>query len=425
MILKIKNFKNINYQKLLLFIFFLTPTIIFFSKFISDLFISLIALSSIYFIINLKRYKDLKLISFFLIFILYVCINSVIQEQDVKLFFKSFFLIRFPLFILFPFLINFKINDLNFNYKFLFLFPLFIFLFNFYFQVFFNQDIFGNNLSNNYERVTSFFNDEYIAGSYLFFIFAIIILVTDKIKTPILFLLVLIYLAIFFSGDRTPFISINLFLTVICLANIKKIIFSQKFIIMIFLIPITFFLLIFMHSKQIISISAFDKYKGTYINIKKDIEQNETNHNLGLKRWPYYGLYSKSFVIFKNNILFGTTYKTFRNECGKKEYDEDYKNLTDGLEYNGCSTHPHNIYLEILSEQGLIGFILLCFLIYNLFRLSNNIVSYNLLNYKIFLIVYFFPFKPFGSFYTNFGLIMLSSTIAYFIIFNKKIFKLN
>jgi O-antigen ligase len=420
MILKIKIFKNIDYQKLLLFIFFLTPTIIFFSKFISDLFISLIALSSIYFIINLKRYKDLKLISFFLIFILYVCINSVIQEQDVKLFFKSFFLVRFPLFILFPFLINFKINDLNFNYKFLFLFPLFIFLFNFYFQVFFNQDIFGNNLSNNYERVTSFFNDEYIAGSYLFFIFAIIILVTDKIKTPILFLLVLIYLAIFFSGDRTPFISINLFLTVICLANIKKIIFSQKFIIMIFFMPIIFFLLIFMHSKQLISIAAFDKYKGTYINIIKDIEQNETNRNLGLKRWPYYGLYSKSFVIFKNNIFFGTTYKTFRTECGKTEYDEDYKNLTDGLEYNGCSTHPHNIYLEILSEQGLIGFILLCFLIYNLFRLSSNIISYNLLNYKIFLIVYFFPFKPFGSFYTNFGLIMLSSTIAYFIIFNKK-----
>jgi len=420
MILKIKIFKNIDYQKLLLFIFFLTPTIIFFSKFISDLFISLIALSSIYFIINLKRYKNLKLISFFLIFILYVCINSAIQEQDVKLFFKSFFLIRFPLFILFPFLINFKINDLNFNYKFLFLFPLFIFLFNFYFQVFFNQDIFGNNLSNNYERVTSFFNDEYIAGSYLFFIFAIIILVTDKIKTPILFLLVLIYLAIFFSGDRTPFISINLFLTVICLANIKKIIFSQKFIIMIFFMPIIFFLLIFMHSKQLISIAAFDKYKGTYINIIKDIEQNETNRNLGLKRWPYYGLYSKSFVIFKNNIFFGTTYKTFRTECGKTEYDEDYKNLTDGLEYNGCSTHPHNIYLEILSEQGLIGFILLCFLIYNLFRLSSNIISYNLLNYKIFLIVYFFPFKPFGSFYTNFGLIMLSSTIAYFIIFNKK-----
>lgn len=420
MILKIKNLKNIEYQRLLLFIFFLTPTIIFFSKFISDLFLSLIALSSVYFIINLKKYKDLKLILFFLIFILYVCVNSVIQELDLRLFLKSFFLIRFPLFILFPFLINFKIKDLNFSYKFLFLLPLLIFLFNFYFQVFFKQDIFGNILSNDYERVTSFFNDEYIAGSYLFFIFAIIILITNKIKTPILFLLVLIYFAIFFSGDRTPFISINLFLIVICLANIKKIIFSQKFIIIIFLMPIVFFLLILMHSKQIIIISAFDKYKGTYTNITKDIEQNETNRNLGLKRWPYYGLYSKSFVIFKNNIFFGTTYKSYRNECGKLEYDEDYKNLTDGLDYNGCSTHPHNIYLEILSEQGFIGFILFCFLIYNLFRLSNNTISYNLLNYKIFLIVYFFPFKPFGSFYTNFGLIMLSSTIAYFIIFNKK-----
>ena len=90
MILKIKNLKNIEYQRLLLFIFFLTPTIIFFSKFISDLFLSLIALSSVYFIINLKKYKDLKLILFFLIFILYVCVNSVIQELDLRLFLKKY-----------------------------------------------------------------------------------------------------------------------------------------------------------------------------------------------------------------------------------------------------------------------------------------------------------------------------------------------
>ena len=121
-----------------------------------------------------------------------------------------------------------------------------------------------------------------------------------------------------------------------------------------------------MNSIQKINLVAIDKYKGTYKNIIKDIKQkNENENNLGLKRWAYYGLYSKSVVIFKNNKFFGTTYKSFRKECGKSKYDKDYSSITNGLEYIGCSTHPHNFYLEILSEQGIFGFIIFICLIYS------------------------------------------------------------
>ncbi|MDC3074222.1 O-antigen ligase family protein, partial [Candidatus Pelagibacter sp.] len=147
---------------------------------------------------------------------------------------------------------------------------------------------------------------------------------------------------------------------------------------------------------------------------------NASENEIGLKRWPYYGMAAKSYTIFKKNIMFGSTYKSYRNECRNKKYYLDYSLLTNGLNYDGCSNHPHNIYLEILSEQGLVGLILLILTIYN-FTLLKNLTLNNLNKsfYLVFLIVYFFPLRPFGSFYTNFGLVMFASVISFYLIFNK------
>ena len=414
------NFYNTKFKSFFVLLFLLTPIVIFFSKFLSDLFLTIIAIYTLVFLIKFKKFNYIKNLKYFFIIILYFSINLIINNFDIVLLLKSLSLFRFPLFILFSLII---FDDLEILKKKLYLFfiPLLIFLLNLYIQAFFNFDLFGNIVTSDYQRITSFFGDEYIAGSYLFFIFSIIILITNKFNNTILILLSIIYFGIFLSGDRTPFIMVNLYLILICLINIKKIFFTKKFITIFFLIPTIFFSILFLDINKLVNISAFDKYKGTYKNIINDIKQKDNDeNNLGLKRWPYYGLYSKSLVIFKNNIFFGTTYKSFRHECGKKKYDEDYSKLTNGLEYVGCSTHPHNIYLEVLSEQGLFGFFLLILLIYNFFNLPNVLFLSNSIKYYVFLIIYFFPFKPFGSIYTNFNLIMLSAIVALFIIFNKK-----
>lgn len=414
------NFYSKKYQELFLYIFILTPIIIFISKFLADFFLSLISIYVLIFLVKNKKISLLKYFLFFFIFVIYISLNLLIFKPDILLIIKSFLLIRFPLFILFPFIFNFENKFLSKKFKLIFIFPIVIFLVNLYFQTFLNFDIFGKVLVNDYQRVTSFFGNEYIAGSYLFFIFTIILLITDDFNIPKLLLLITIYFGILFSGDRTPFLIVNLFLGLLFLMNIKKLVFSQKFIMLFIFVSLSIFSLILLDSKKIINIAAFEKYKGTYKNIVKDIQQKKNNeNNLGLKRWAYYGLYTKSIVIFKNNTLFGTTYKSFRIECANKRYDNDHFNITGGLTYKGCSTHPHNIYLEILSEQGIFGFSLFIFLIYNFFQLTKRINNLNYINYKIFLIVYFFPLKPFGSFYTNFNLIMFSATIALFVIFNK------
>lgn len=418
-----KNFYNFNYQKILLLLFFLTPSIIFISKFAADLFLSIISISSIFLIIKHQKFREIKLVLPFFIFIFYVTLNSLIQQLDLKLFLKSFFLIRFPLFLLFPLLTNFKFEEINIYKKYFFFMPLIIFLVNMYSQLIFKHDIFGNIFENDYQRISSFFGDEYVAGAYLFFVFFIILFSIKKFDYKELFLLIIIYLSIFFSGDRTPFININFCIFIYFIFNYKKILSDKKIKSYVLIFIIFFSSLFYLHLKNYIKIDAFNKYQNTIKDIKNDLsnEKNEGN-KLGIKRWAYYGMFYKSYVILENNLFFGSSYKTYRIECKNSKYDERYYQLTNNLEYGGCSTHPHNIYAEILSEQGVIGFILFLILILSLFKLSSFSLKtkYSNLLFKIFIFVHFFPLKPFGSFYTNFGLIMFSASIAFFLIFNQK-----
>ena len=48
------------------------------------------------------------------------------------------------------------------------------------------------------------------------------------------------------------------------------------------------------------------------------------------------------------DYLIGSGPKTFREECKNIKYSS----------LNGCSSHPHNILLQSLSETGIIGFLL-------------------------------------------------------------------
>ena len=410
---------NVFTQKIFICFFIMTPSIIFFSKFLSDFFLSLIAFYTLAYLIKSKNSEYLKILVFFFVFVFYISFNLVINNFNQILFLKSIALIRFPLFILFPLCVNFDKKLLDQNFKILFLCPVIIFTFNLYFQAIFNYDIFGNELINDYARVTSFFGNEFIAGSYLFFIFTILLAVF-KTFTPIkLLLLSLIYFGIFLSGDRTPFIVINLFLFICFILNFKDFMKSKQIKILLLFVSVILSSFTILHYTKAVNLSSIYKYENTFKDIVNDIKKEKNDE--GLKRWPYYGMMFKSYVILKNNFLFGTTYKSYRNECSNLKYKKEYLKITNNHGYDGCSTHPHNVYLEILSEQGVIGFILLLLLIYNLSNLNKFIFTNLKKNYfLIFIFCYFFPLKPHGSLYTNFNLIMLASTLGYYLIFNKK-----
>ena len=77
--------------------------------------------------------------------------------------------------------------------------------------------------------------------------------------------------------------------------------------------------------------------------------------------------------MYNTNKLFGIGPKMFREACSYKQFDNRI------LPHSGCSTHPHNMYIQLLSETGLLGFIF----VFTIFI----IVVYYLLKqiYKIFL----------------------------------------
>ena len=92
-----------------------------------------------------------------------------------------------------------------------------------------------------------------------------------------------------------------------------------------------------MHYTKAVNLSSIYKYENTFKDIVNDIKKEKNDE--GLKRWPYYGMMFKSYVILKNNFLFGTTYKSYRNECSNLKYKKEYLKITNNHGYDGCSTH--------------------------------------------------------------------------------------
>ena len=63
----------------------------------------------------------------------------------------------------------------------------------------------------------------------------------------------------------------------------------------------------------------------------------------------HFNHYLSAIEIFKDNKLFGIGPKNYRKICKNEKY---YLN-----EFS-CSTHPHNYFIQILAETGLIGLFL-------------------------------------------------------------------
>ena len=124
-----------------------------------------------------------------------------------------------------------------------------------------------------------------------------------------------------------------------------------------------------------------------------------------------------AYRMFIDNPIFGHGPKTFRILCSHDEYNYDV---------NSCSTHPHNTYVQLLAETGLVGVIFVIFLLFYLIiimikQVNSYIFENKLLlsDYQICLIACFiitlWPITPTNNFFNNWMSIVYYLPIGFYL----------
>ena len=134
---------------------------------------------------------------------------------------------------------------------------------------------------------------------------------------------------------------------------------------------------------------------------KSDVNKNHLKDELDLKdvisENRHLSHYYIAFLIFKDNYLFGSGFKTFKIESFKERYFQE-KN------FHGAGNHPHQLHFEILSELGIVGYMLIIsnifYILFRKFKLNKNFLEKSSI---LFIVASLIPFLPSGSFFTTFG----------------------
>ena len=376
----------------------LLPLFLISGPFLSDLSVVIIGL---FFLINIilnKEYYFLKnkFIIIFFIFSLYLFINSLINYYDFHSIRSSLGYLRFGIFSLGVFYFLEKRNEII---KWLFLCFMACYLlliFDGYYQYFNKVSFFLRNEPQVGGRISSLFGSELIMGSYLSRLFPVFLGITFflfKEKKGIILLISLIFILIevliFLSGERASFFfnTLAAIFIIIMIKDFKKIrLFS-------FLASVV---LIFL-------ITSFD-------NTAKKRIIDETIFQMGLKDEKKYifspvhqSHYLSAYKMFLDNKVIGIGVRNFRNFCNEDRYK---------VAERSCTTHPHNTYVQLLSETGLIGFVFFVsiFIFFIIICLKHllGVITKNKYYFNDFeicmlsaILISLWPFVPTGNFLNN------------------------
>jgi len=133
----------------------------------------------------------------------------------------------------------------------------------------------------------------------------------------------------------------------------------------------------------------------------------QTLHQLSHARQEHYTqIWNRSFRIFLDVLLFGVGPNNFRKKCPEERYGP-----VDNIEAR-CGLHPHNFYLEIAVETGIVGlFIILILLLTWIYRMAKTYKIWQNMPVHIGLVscfvISFVPLLPTRSFFNNWRMALL------------------
>ena len=529
--IKKKTLINLNSFFIILFPFALVS-----GPLIPEILLFIIVVSFFYLVIVEKKkfYLNNNFIKIFLIFFLIINISSFYNFNYISLK-NSLFYFRFGLLSLAVFFFL-SMNKKLISHMFLSMSILIlILLFDSTIQFFLGKNLLGFEI-NSSGRVSSFFGDELVLGSFVakFFFFYLTLYYSNNFNENKIYLLLIIlifFLIIFYSASRTS-LAIFIFSVLVLLFLIKDIKLMLK-IFLVILIP-TFILSQFNDSNL----------KRIYNHTKYQMFKEYSSFNFLSQRHMLHIF--TAYNIFKENKIIGAGPKSFRLLCDNKKYlpyeyiqksntiiadddgilelsilglihddkgniigrlfdtdkileinnltktkNDDFENLhqiqilqkflnknfaevnirgkqifNDGsykdinfyskhyylkidkkkfkknqeilsfkpLYFNGCNTHPHNFLIQILSEIGLVGFIIyimvgLYFMLGFINFLFNKKFMKKIYKYKIDLrvclffasyLIIFFPLFPSGNFFNNWLSMNIYYPMGFFLYFIHK-----
>jgi O-antigen ligase len=368
----------------------------------------IVSLSSLLFLIYVFRQKlffyfNKKPLIIFYVFCIYCILLTTFVAKDILLSFQSsLFYFRIGVFsCLVWYLLEQEKKILNYFYYALVISFLALIV-DGYIQFFTGSNILG--LPKSETRISSFFGDELIMGSYLSRLFPLLFalfIVKEKKKLELyfmtLFFISLIGLVLI-SGERAAFF----------------------FYLLSFL-----FIIIFLksHAKLKIALSVGSLiivifFISSSAQVKNRMISDPTSTLTKYIFTPGHdSLIRTAYNMFLDKPIFGHGPKMFRVICK----DDKYK-----VAVYSCDIHPHNFYVQLLAETGIIGFSFLfsafAYVLYCVYRQFKSIVLRQkryLTDYQVCLLagilITVWPLTTNGNFFHNWLMIVYSLPVGFYL----------
>tara|TARA_B100000686_G_C16719345_1_gene933959 strand:+ start:303 stop:1631 length:1329 start_codon:yes stop_codon:yes gene_type:complete len=405
--------KNKLYLNFLFISVLLLPFSLVAGPLITEILILIIVLSFIYSLTLRLKTKKFSLNSFEILiigFYFLLIVSSLLSEHKLISLKSSLLSIRF---IILVYAIIFLIKKLSYFLKYFLISSFLCFaitMFDGYIQFFFGRDIFFIPIQP--WGVTGFFGEEKKLGSFLVRFFPIIIgcyllISKEKIKKKIINIILIfipLYGLCFLTSERMSLVyaSSTLFFIMIYFSKFNKRVFLF-FPLIFVIIPILIYIF------DILDFKA--RVHDTYVQILRP------NHVYGPVFFSeQHQFFAKTSIgLFKKEPIIGIGPNNFRRTCHLIDMEYEPPDLLEFQwifgETSNCSTHPHNIFFQLLAETGSIGIIFYLFFIFLIFKELLKFIfvkKYHSINIFFLcpLIYYLNPLFPSGNFFNNWYMFM-------------------
>lgn len=375
------------------------PFILVSGSFLTNLSVTLLGL---YYIFSLNKeeakvYLNNVIVKLILAFWIYCLLRSLFSANYMLSLESSLFYGRFIFFSLGTALLINQNNKIILYFGISLWACLLLLTFDGYLQFLTGENIFGWKKWDPL-RISSFFGDELVLGQFIarlmplaFFFISFNAFKNKSLLILLgLILLVLQDVLIFLAGERTAFMLLILgsVMIILLVPNFRVIRITT------FSISCILIILIVNHSPEVKTRMIDQTLDGMGIsNANQDVvifSQGHQDH------------YMTAISMFLDRPIVGHGPKMFRQIC--KDYD---------IYLYSCATHPHNTYIQLLAELGLLGTLpVICIFFYIAFILTRHLFfliikknKFIINDYEIFLLVCFtitlWPLAPTFSFFTS------------------------